>query len=83
MIKPSKKGLGFVPPLRPHEHWHVDVSYFNLCGTFYYLCSVLDGYSRYVVHWDIQESMTEGRGGADLAAGQGEVSGGQAADHFG
>jgi len=57
--KPSKKGLGFVPPLRPHEHWHVDVSYLNLCGTFYYLCSVLDGYSRYVVHWDIQESMTE------------------------
>ena len=57
--KPSKKGLGFVPPLRPHEHWHVDVSYLNLGGTFYYLCSVLDGYSRVVVHWDIQESMTE------------------------
>lgn len=57
--KPSKKGLGFVHPLRPHEHWHVDVSYLNLGGTFYYLCSVLDGYSRYVVHWDIQESMTE------------------------
>jgi len=57
--KPSKKGLGFVHPLRAHEHWHIDVSYLNLCGTFYYLCSVLDGYSRYVVHWDIQESMTE------------------------
>jgi len=37
----------------------VDVSYLNLCGTFYYLCSVLDGYSRYIVHWDIRESMTE------------------------
>ena len=57
--KPSKKGLGFVHPLGPHQHWHVDVSYLNLCGTFYYLCSVLDGYSRYVVHWDIQEAMTE------------------------
>jgi putative transposase len=57
--KPSKKGLGFVAPLRPHEHWHVDVSYLNLSGTFYYLCSVLDGYSRVVVHWDIQESVTE------------------------
>jgi len=57
--KPSKKGLGFMHPLGPHEHWHVDVSYLNLCGTFYYLCSVLDGYSRYIVHWDIQESMTE------------------------
>jgi len=27
--------------------------------TFYYLCSVLDGYSRYIVHWDLRESMTE------------------------
>jgi putative transposase len=27
--------------------------------TFYYLCSVLDGYSRYLVHWEIRESMTE------------------------
>lgn len=57
--KPSKKGTGFVHPLGPQEHWHVDVSYINLSGTFYYLCSILDGYSRYIVHWDIRESMTE------------------------
>lgn len=25
--KPSRKGKGFDQPLRPHEHWHVDVSY--------------------------------------------------------
>jgi transposase InsO family protein len=31
----------------------------NLGGTFYYLCSLLDGYSRYLVHWEIRESMTE------------------------
>jgi len=24
--KPSLKGSGFVQPLAPHEHWHVDVS---------------------------------------------------------
>ncbi len=57
--KPSKKGTGFVQPLRAHEHWHVDVSYLNLGGTFYYLCSLLDGYSRFIVHWEIRESMTE------------------------
>lgn len=57
--KTSSKGKGFNQPTRPHEHWHVDVSYINICGTFYYLCSVLDGYSRYVVHWDIRESMKE------------------------
>jgi len=35
------------------------VAYLNICGTFYYLCSLLDGFSRYVVHWEIRESMTE------------------------
>ena len=57
--KPSTKGKGFVQPLRPHEHWHVDVSYLNIAGTFYYLCSLLDGCSRFTVHWELRESMTE------------------------
>ena len=56
---PSKKGRGFEQPLQPHHHWHIDMSYLNICGTFYYLCSILDGYSRYVVHWEIREQMTE------------------------
>ena len=55
----SQKGTGFHQPEKPHEHWHIDVSYINIHGTFYYLCSVLDGYSRYIVHWEIRESMTE------------------------
>ena len=38
--KPTKKGTGFVQPLQPHEHWHVDVSYLNIAGTFYFLCSI-------------------------------------------
>ena len=57
--KPSNKGKGFVQPLAPHDHWHVDISYLNLGGTFFYLCSVLDGASRAVLHWDIRESMKE------------------------
>jgi transposase InsO family protein len=57
--RPSKKGTGFVQPLRPHEHWHVDVAYVNVAGTFYYLCSALDGASRAIVHWEIRERMTE------------------------
>jgi transposase InsO family protein len=59
-VKPTKKGTGFVQPLRPHAHWHVDVSYLNMAGTFYYLCSILDGCSRYIVHWEIRETMKEG-----------------------
>ncbi len=57
--KASKKGDGFHQPLKPHEHWHLDISYINICGTFYYLCSVLDGFSRYIVHWEIRKQMTE------------------------
>lgn len=53
------RGKGFEQPQGPHEHWHVDVSYLNICGTFYYLCSLLDGYSRFIVHWEVRESMTE------------------------
>lgn len=44
---PTKKGTGFVQPEKPHDHWHrpslEDVSYVNIKGTFYYLCSILDG----------------------------------------
>ena len=58
-VKPSSKGLGFDQPLKAHEHWHVDIAYLNICGTFYYLCSILDGYSRMIVHWEIRESMRE------------------------
>ena len=58
-VESSSKGKGFDQPHRPHQHWHIDISYLNVCGTFYYLCSILDGYSRYMVHWEIRESMTE------------------------
>ena len=55
----SSKGQGFAQPVKPHEHWHIDISYINIQGTFYYLCSILDGFSRYLVAWDLRESMTE------------------------
>jgi transposase InsO family protein len=57
--QPSKKGTGFEQPPHPHQHWPIDVSYINISSTFYYLCSVLDGYSRSIVHWDLREAMTE------------------------
>ena len=70
--KPSKKGTGFEQPLAAHQHWHIDVSYINISGTFYYLCSVLDGCSRYIVNWDLRESMTEADIEIILQRGQGE-----------
>jgi putative transposase len=58
-LKPSKKGTGFVQPLAAHDHWHVDMSYINVAGTFYFLTTILDGYSRFVVHSELRERMTE------------------------
>lgn len=57
--KPSRKGVGFEQPVRAHEHWHIDIAYLNVSGTFYYLCSVLDGFCRGIVHWEIREAMKE------------------------
>jgi len=58
-IKPSRKGKGFGQPEAAHQHWHTDVAYVNVGGTFYYLISVLDGYSRFLLHWELRQSMTE------------------------
>ena len=43
--------------MRPHEHWHIDVSHINIRGTFYFLCSILEDYSLFVSHSEICESM--------------------------
>ena len=57
--RPSKKGQGFHQPTGPHRHWHIDISHVNIAGTFYFLCSILDGYSRFIVHWEIRPKMEE------------------------
>ena len=57
--QPSKKGTGFEQPLRPHEHWHVDIAVLNLGGTMYFLTTILDGYSRLIVGWDVGTTMKE------------------------
>ncbi|MEM6778366.1 MAG: integrase core domain-containing protein, partial [Planctomycetota bacterium] len=57
--KASQKGNGFKHPLKAHQHWHVDISYINAGGTFFYLITILDGYSRCILHHELRESMTE------------------------
>jgi transposase InsO family protein len=51
------KGSGFDQPNRPHKHWHLDITYINFRGTFVYLASLIDGYTRYVVHYELRTSM--------------------------
>jgi transposase InsO family protein len=58
-VSPSQKGKGFTQPVRPHQHWHIDIAYINVAGTFYYLCAILDGASRAILHHEIRESMRE------------------------
>lgn len=43
--KASSKGKGIAQPSGPHQHWHTDIAYLNIAGAFYYLISILDGYS--------------------------------------
>jgi putative transposase len=57
--KPSKKGRGYQQPIGPHKEWHTDIKYVNFKGTFLFFISVLDGYSRYILHHESRESMTE------------------------
>jgi len=53
----SSKGTGFKQPSAPHKDWHTDIAYLNIAGTFYFIASVLDGYSRSVLHFEIGEKM--------------------------
>ncbi len=55
----STKGTGFEQPLRPHEHWHIDIANIRIQGVFYFLICILDGYSRSIVHWDLRSSMKD------------------------
>jgi putative transposase len=52
--------LGTAPPTpeRPHQRWHTDLMYLRLGDSWYFLVTVLDAYSRYVVHWELLTTMT-------------------------
>jgi transposase InsO family protein len=58
-IKPSSKGTGFIQPEKPHEHWHTDIKYVNYHGSFLFLITVIDGYSRYILHHELRQNMQE------------------------
>lgn len=48
-----------VKTTRPNEQWQSDASYFFVVGWgWYYLISVLDDYSRFILAWDLKPDMT-------------------------
>lgn len=44
-------------PTQPNQRWHTDIMYLRIGDVWYFLVSVLDGYSRYVVHWELLTTM--------------------------
>jgi putative transposase len=44
-------------PDRPDQVWHVDLMYLYIESRWYYLVDILDGYSRFLVHWSLNLTM--------------------------
>ena len=44
---------------RPDQRWHLDVLYLWVLGRWYFLVTVIDAYSRYVVAWDLCWQLTD------------------------
>lgn len=45
-------------PLNVHHHWHTDIAYVTMSGVHYYLVFMLDGFSRFLLHWELMTDMT-------------------------
>ncbi len=54
---PGKAGRKPQPPTAPHQQWHTDLMYLWVKGRWYFFVSVLDSFSRYLVHWELLASM--------------------------
>lgn len=46
-------------PLYVNHHWHTDIAYVILGGIHYYLIFMLDGYSRYLLNWELMTDMSK------------------------
>ena len=67
-------------PCFVHELWQTDFTYFKIMGWgWYYLSTILDDYSRFIVHWelcktmraeDVQRTIEEAMRKANLQSGQ-------------
>jgi transposase InsO family protein len=44
-------------PTFVHHTWHTDIAYVKLFDVFYFLIVMLDGYSRYVLDWELLTDM--------------------------
>jgi putative transposase len=55
---PNPKALKRPPePDHPDQVWHIDLMYLYISPRWYYLVDILDGYSRFLVHWSLNLTM--------------------------
>jgi transposase InsO family protein len=54
--EPAEKEYRHKPKF-PHHHWHTDIAYIKIQGVFYFLIMMLDGYSRYLLDWELMPDM--------------------------
>lgn len=52
--------LRHIPAAHPNHIWGTDITYIKINGSWAYLVALLDWYSRYVVTWQLSDSMTSG-----------------------
>jgi putative transposase len=46
-----------VPILRPNHVWGIDITYIRLAAGWLYLVAILDWFSRYVIAWQLDQSL--------------------------
>jgi len=46
-----------LPITRPNQVWSTDITYIRMRGGFLYLTAILDWYSRYVLAWELSNTM--------------------------
>jgi transposase InsO family protein len=57
-IQPAAANEYHTKTTRPHQMWATDASYFKVVGWgYYYLVTVMDDYSRFILGWKLQKDM--------------------------
>jgi len=58
-MQPSAADEYHTKTTRPHQMWATDASYFRVVGWgYYYLVTVMDDYSRFILGWKLQKDMS-------------------------
>jgi putative transposase len=59
VISPTVANEFHTKTTRPHQMWATDASYFKVVGWgYYYLVTVMDDYSRFILGWKLQKDMS-------------------------